>query len=50
MSGVEIVAKIRTSSSASYSVWLNSFPLALSLLFLASLEYYRRAKTWPFQK
>ena len=28
VSGVELVAKIPTSSSASYSGWLNSFPLA----------------------
>ena len=34
LSGVELVAKIPTSSSASYSVWLSSFPLAYRCCFL----------------
>ena len=34
VSGVELVAKIPTSSSASYSGWLNSFPLAYRCCFL----------------
>ena len=34
VSGVELVAEIPTSSSASYSGWLNSFPLAYRCCFL----------------